>query len=116
MRIGSGLAIKGELTAAEDVTVDFAFEGYIDLPDHTLIVADGSQVKATVTAKVVSINGRLNGHISADRVEIGPSALVDASVVTPKLGLRDGARFSGAVNTERAQAAAKIAKHRQKTA
>jgi len=116
MRIGSGLAIKGELTAGEDLTVDFAFEGSIDLPGHTLIVADGSQVKATVTAKVVSINGRLNGHISADRVEMGPTALVDASVVTGKLGLSDGAHFTGPVNTERAHAAANIAKHRQKTA
>lgn len=116
MRIGSGLTIKGELTAAEDVTVDFAFEGFIDLPGHTVIVADGSHVKATVTAKAVNVSGRLDGHISAERVEIGPTALVEASIVTPKLALKDGAQFVGPVNTERAQAAANIAKHRQKTA
>jgi cytoskeletal protein CcmA (bactofilin family) len=116
MRIGSGLTIKGELTAAEDVTVDFAFEGQIDLPGHTLIVADGSQVKATVTAKGVNVNGRLDGHISADRVEIGATAVVEASVITPKFALKDGAQFTGPVNTERARAAANIAKHRQKTA
>jgi len=116
MRIGSGLTIKGELTAAEDVTVDFTFEGYIDLPGHTLIVADGSHIKATVMAKAVSVNGHLDGHISADRVEIGPNALVEGSVVTPRLALKDGAQFIGPVNTERAQAAANIAKHRQKTA
>jgi cytoskeletal protein CcmA (bactofilin family) len=116
MRIGSGLTIKGELTAAEDVTVDFTFEGYIDLPSHTLIVADGSHVKATVTAKGVHVNGRLDGHISADRVEIGPTALVEGSVVTAKLALKDGAQFIGPVNTERAHAAANVAKHRQKSA
>jgi cytoskeletal protein CcmA (bactofilin family) len=116
MRIGSGLTIKGELTAAEDVTVDFSFEGYIDLPGHTLIVADGSHVKATVTARRVHVNGQLDGHISADRVEIGPTALVEGSVVTPKLALMDGAQFIGPVNTERAQAAANVAKHRQKSA
>lgn len=116
MRIGSGLTIKGELTAAEDVTVDFAFEGYIDLPGHTLIVADGSHIRATVTAKAVNVNGKLDGHISAERVEIGPTAQVEGSVVTPKLALKEGAHFIGPVNTERAQAAANIAKHRQKTA
>jgi|SRR5579872_4728461 len=116
MRIGSGLTIKGELTAAEDVTVDFAFEGQIDLPGHTLIVADGSDVTATVTAKGVTVNGRLGGLISADRVEIGPTARVEANILTPKLALRDGAQFTGSVNTERAQAAANIARHRQKTA
>ena len=116
MRIGSGLTIKGELTASEDVTLDFAFEGHIDLPGHALIVADGSHVKATVTAKAVTVNGRLEGHVTADRVEIGPTAVVEGSLVSPKLALRDGAQFTGPVNTERAHAAANVAKHRQKTA
>jgi cytoskeletal protein CcmA (bactofilin family) len=116
MRIGSDLTIKGELTAAEDITVDFAFEGSIDLPDHAILVADGSHVKATVTARAVTVNGRVDGHISAERVEIGPTAVVEATVVASKLALKDGARFTGPVNTERAQAAAKIAKHRQKSA
>ena len=116
MRIGSGLTIKGELTAGEDVTVDFAFEGTIDLPSHGLVVAEGSNVQATVTAKSVVVNGRLDGHISADRVEIGPTAEVEGSMVTTRLLMHDGSRFTGPVNTERAQAAATVAKHRQKTA
>ncbi len=116
MRTGSGLSIKGELSAAEDMTVDFAFEGYIDLTGHTVVVAEGSRVQATVTAKAVTVHGRLDGHISAERVEVGPTAAVEGSVVTRQLLLHDGARFTGPVNTERAQAAANIARHRQKTA
>jgi len=116
MRIGSGLIIRGELTAVEDVTVDFAFEGYIDLSGHRLVVAEGSHVQATVIAKAITVHGRLEGHISADRVEVGPTAVVEGSFVTEHLLLQDGAQFTGPVNTERAQAAAKIAKHRQKTA
>jgi cytoskeletal protein CcmA (bactofilin family) len=116
MRIGSGLTIKGDLTAGEDVTVDYAFEGFIDLPSHSLVVAEGSRVQATVTAKSVTVHGRLEGHISAERIEVGPVAVVDASVVTTQLSVRDGAQFTGPVNTERAHAAANIAKHRQKSA
>jgi cytoskeletal protein CcmA (bactofilin family) len=116
MRSGSGLTIKGELTAAEDITVDFTFEGYIDLPGHRVVVAEGSRVQATVTAKTVAVHGQLDGHVSAERIEIGPTAAVEASVVTPHLVLHDGAQFTGLVNTERAQAAANVAKHRQKTA
>jgi cytoskeletal protein CcmA (bactofilin family) len=116
MRIGSGLSIKGDLTAGEDVTVDYAFEGFIDLPSHRLVVAEGSRVTATVTAKAVTVHGRLEGHVSAERVEVGPTAAVEASIVTPHLLVQDGAQFVGAVNTERAQAAANIAKHRQKSA
>ena len=116
MRIGSSLTIKGELTAGEDVTVDFVFQGTIDLPGHRLVVAQGSRVQATVTAKTVVINGRLDGHVSAEHVEIGPTAEVEGSLITQRLLLHDGARFTGPVNTERAQAAATVAKHRQKTA
>jgi cytoskeletal protein CcmA (bactofilin family) len=116
MRSGSGLTIKGELTAAEDITVDFTFEGYIDLPGHRVVVAEGSRVRATVTAKTVAVHGQLDGHVSAERIEIGPTAAVEASIVTPHLVLHDGAQFTGLVNTERAQAAANVAKHRQKTA
>jgi cytoskeletal protein CcmA (bactofilin family) len=116
MRIGSGLTIKGELTAGEDVTIDFAFEGVIDLPGHRLIVAEGSRVQATVTAKAVAVHGRLDGHISAERVEVAPTAVVEGSVVAQHLIVQDGAHLTGPVNTERAHAAANVAKHRQKTA
>jgi cytoskeletal protein CcmA (bactofilin family) len=73
-------------------------------------------VQATVTAKTVAVHGRPDAHVSAERIEIAPTASVEASVVTPHLVLHDGAQFTGLVNTERAQAAANVAKHRQKTA
>src|SRR5437868_5336456 len=116
MHTGSGLTIKGELTASEDVTVDFAFEGFIDLPAHRLIVAERSRVQATVTAKTVTVHGHLEGHVSAQRIELAPTATVEASLIAPKLLLQDGARFNGPVNTERAHAAGNVARHRQKSA
>src|SRR5687768_1968930 len=112
MQTGSGLTIKGELSATEDITIDGTFEGSIDLPKHRLVAAKGSRVNASVTALAVTVDGRLEGHITAESVDIGPDARVDASVVTTKLALEEGATFNGAVNTERARAAATIAKHR----
>ncbi len=114
MRTGNSLAIKGDLTASEDVTVDFALEGSIDVTGHRLVIAEGASVQASVAAATVNVAGRLDGHISADRVELGPTAVVTASIVAPRLALRDGAQLTGPVNTERAQAAASIARHRQK--
>ena len=112
MQTGSGLTIRGELSATEDITIGGTFEGTIDLPKHRLVAAEGSQVNASVTALSVTIDGRLEGHITADSIDIGPKASVDASLITTKLALEDGATFNGAVNTERARAAANIAKHR----
>jgi cytoskeletal protein CcmA (bactofilin family) len=112
MQTGVGLNIKGELSATEDITIGGTFEGTIDLPKHRLVAAEGSRVNASVTALAVTIDGRLEGHITADSVDIGPKAMVDASLITGKLALEEGATFNGAVNTERARAAANIAKHR----
>ena len=116
MRSGTGLMIKGELTAAEDLVIEGAFEGTIDLQGHGLVTGAGSRVRATVTARTVMINGHLEGHITADIVDIGPKATVDASIIVRQLALEEGARFNGAVNTERARAAGNIARHRVKSA
>jgi cytoskeletal protein CcmA (bactofilin family) len=114
MRNARELTIKGDLTAAEDMTVDFAIDGSLELSGHRLVVTEGGAVSATVSAASVIVRGRLDGHIAADRLEIGPSAVVMASVVAPRIALHEGALLSGPVNTERAQAAGKVARHRQR--
>lgn len=106
------LTIKGHLTAAEDVAVEGIFEGEIDLHGHHLTIGEHSQVNASVSARVVTVLGRLQGHVTADLVDVGPTAIVDANVITRQLGLEEGARFNGSVNTERARAAREIARHR----
>jgi len=108
-----GLTIKGELVAREDLTIDGVFEGTIDIPGYTLTLAEGSFVNAAVSAASVTINGRLDGHITADFVELRPGALVTANLLTKQFALEEGASFNGAVNTERARAAASIARHRR---
>jgi cytoskeletal protein CcmA (bactofilin family) len=114
MRInGGGLAIKGELTAAEDLTIDGTFEGSIELPGYRLTVGPTATVNAAVTAESVTVDGRFDGHVTATRVDITPTAVVEASVVSEQLSLKDGAQFTGAVNTERARAAGEVAKHKR---
>jgi cytoskeletal protein CcmA (bactofilin family) len=107
--------IKGDLTAAEDLTVDFAIDGSVDLPANRLVVTEDAQVNATVTAASVTVRGHLDGHIVADRLELTSSAVVSAGLVVTRFALHDGAQFTGPVNTERAKAALTVARHRQKT-
>jgi len=110
----TNFAIKGDVTAAEDMMVDFVLEGTLDLKGHRLTVADGAALNATVTAASVIIHGRLDGHISAERLEVGPTGAVQASIISPTLRLHDGGLLNGPVNTERAEAAGNVARHRQK--
>jgi len=113
MRSGTALIIKGDLKAGEDVTIDGLFEGTIDLQGHHLVAGAGSRVRAAVTARSVTVDGHLEGHITAERVDIGPNATVEANVIARHFALEEGAQFKGAVNTERARAAGNIARHRQ---
>ena len=107
-----GLKIKGELVAREDLTIDGVFEGTIDIPGYRLTTGKTSFVNAAVSASEVTVHGRLDGHITADFVELLPGALVTANLLTKQFALEDGAKFNGAVNTERARAAASIARPR----
>lgn len=113
MRV-SGMSIKGELSASEDVNFDGTFEGTIDLPHHRFVAGKEAEVNATITAKEVTVDGRLEGYIAADVVDIGPTATVTANIISPKFVVEEGALVNGNVNTERARAAGTIARHRQK--
>jgi cytoskeletal protein CcmA (bactofilin family) len=106
------IQIKGELSAEEDVTIEGSFEGAIDLHGYHLTTGAGSDVKARVSARAVTVLGRLEGHITAEAVEIRPTAVVEANLVTRQFALEEGGRFNGQVNTERARAAGDILRHR----
>ena len=106
------LRIKGELSAREDMTIEGSFEGAIDLQGHHLTIGAQSDVKARVSARAVTILGHLEGHVTADAVDIRPTAVVAANLIAKKFALKEGGRFNGQVNTERARAALDIARHR----
>jgi cytoskeletal protein CcmA (bactofilin family) len=109
------LRITGELSAEEDLTIDGSFEGVIDLHRHHLTTSARSDVKARVSARAVTVLGHLEGHVTADAVQIRPTAVVEASLVTKQFALEEGGRFNGQVNTERARAAGDVLRHRAAT-
>ena len=112
VQIERNLRINGDLTAGEDLTVDCTFDGSIQLPGHHLIIAPQSQVHAAVSAQTVTVHGNFEGQIEAEFLHVTPDANINATVVTKKFTLQEGATFNGSVNTERARAAGEVAKHR----
>lgn len=106
------LTISGDLTAGEDLTIDYIFDGSIQLPGHHLIIAAGSRVHAAVAAETVTVHGHFEGQIEAEALHVSAGANVNATAIAKKLTIQDGAEFTGAVNTERARAAGDVARHR----
>src|SRR5580704_3116966 len=63
--IGKSVVIKGELSGSEDLYIDGTFEGTIQLAGNNLVVGPNGHVHADVSAKVVVIQGKLEGNIQA---------------------------------------------------
>lgn len=113
--ITAGLTITGDLTAAEDITIDGRIEGQVTAADHHVVIGDGASLKAKLIARVVIVGGTVDGSILAtERVRVLASATVRGHITTPSLYLADGAIFTGTVDPERTEAAMIVARYRQR--
>ena len=100
--IGKSVVIKGELSGSEDLYVDGNVEGSIELRNNSLTVGPNGKVKATVTAKVVVIQGLIEGAVTAsDRVELKKSSIVNGDITTQRIAIEEGAAFRGKVDIQR---------------
>lgn len=98
-----GPALKflgGELSSAEDLVIEGMFEGTIAHHDNMLTITRSGIVKANIHAKIVVIEGRLEGDIIGDEcVRIVCSAHVIGNVTAPSVTLESGADFDGRIKT-----------------
>jgi cytoskeletal protein CcmA (bactofilin family) len=62
----------------------------------TLIIDAAAQVDAVIDVGVAIISGTVNGEIvGRERVELGPGAVINGNISTPKLSIKPGATFQG---------------------
>lgn len=93
--IGKDANFKGELTFEGGAKVLGRFEGSIDSKGK-LHIADGSNCKATVSAKEVSVEGHIEGNVEAgDRVEIMANGVITGDVVAARMNMAEGASLNG---------------------
>ncbi len=96
--IGSSVSIKGELSGSEDLYFDGEVEGPIDLGDSVLTIGAHGRVRSRIYAKVVIVQGKVEGDISADfKVELRRSAVVAGNIKAQRLIIEDGALLQGKV-------------------
>lgn len=100
-QIGKSVVIKGELSGSEDLYVDGQVEGSISLKGNSLTVGPHGQIKASVEAKGVIVQGKLEGNILAsDRVELRKTAVVTGDVTTQRISIEEGAYLRGKVDIQ----------------
>jgi len=101
-QIGKSVIVKGELSGSEDLYVDGQVEGSIALKGNSLTVGPNGQVKASVDAKGVVVQGKLDGNIQvSDRVELRKSAVVNGDISAQRISIEEGAFLKGKVDIQR---------------
>lgn len=96
--LGQNLTVDGTISGSEAVVIEGTVKGQINLTGD-LRIGSKARVDAKVHAMNVTIEGKLNGDVSADdRVELVASAVVDGNIKAPKVVVADGAKFHGAVD------------------
>ena len=102
-QIGKSVFIKGELSGSEDLYLDGQVEGSIGLKGNSLTVGPNGQIKGSVDAKAVVVQGKLEGNIQAsERVELRKSATVTGDITTQRISIEEGAYLKGKVDIHRA--------------
>lgn len=94
--VGSGTVLTGEANFKGMLRVDGHLSGRVSSQDGTLIVSTGGQVDADIDVAIATINGTVNGDITASkRIELGRVAKVTGNIQAPALVIENGAIFEG---------------------
>jgi cytoskeletal protein CcmA (bactofilin family) len=97
--IGRSITIKGEVSGDEDLLIQGRVDGSVDLKQHAVTVGPDGEVKASIVARVVTVEGRVEGDLSAEeQVILRSAASVHGDITAPRVVLEDGARFRGGVD------------------
>jgi len=99
--IGPSIQISGEVTGNEDVRIEGRVEGTISLSDNNLTVGKEGQINATVNARTVFVEGKVEGDLNGDeQVIVHNSGNVRGNIVAPRVTLEDGCKFKGSIDMD----------------
>ena len=98
--IGQTIRIKGEVTAREPFLIAGQVDGTVEVDGHTLTIAEGANVVATITADIVVIQGHVKGGVSASsKIVVEPTATIEGEFSAPTISIAEGASIQGKVET-----------------
>ena len=101
--IGPSMHINGHIRGRQDLVVHGHVEGSIDIGDGLLTVTSEGRVDADVSARIINIEGRVEGALQAsEQINVRRNASVRGSIKAPRIALDFGCSFSGSIDTEQA--------------
>ncbi len=99
--IGPTVTIEGKIISGEDLIVEGNVSGSISAKGHEITVGTAGKLKADISAKVVRIEGSVQGDISGvEKVIISKTGNVLGNIDAPRVTLEDGAKFKGSIEMD----------------
>jgi cytoskeletal protein CcmA (bactofilin family) len=106
-RLGPGLRIKGEISGGENLTVDGAIDGLIQVEGGKVTIGAGARIAADILAVEIVVYGEVKGNLCArDRIEVKKDGSVLGALTTSRIVIEDGAYFKGSIEIDPKVAAA----------
>ncbi|MDX1432995.1 MAG: polymer-forming cytoskeletal protein [Gammaproteobacteria bacterium] len=99
--IGPTIRINGDLSGDEDVIVQGSVEGTVTLRENVLQVGKDGKINATVNARVITVEGRVEGDLhGGEQVVVQRSGVVRGNITAPRVTLEDGCKFKGSIDMD----------------
>ena len=100
--LGSSLQVKGDIAGTEDLVIEGAVEGIIQLDGRKLTVGATAKLTADINARDVVVYGYVKGNVHATgRIEIKKDGSVIGNLTTAQIMIEDGADFKGSIEIDR---------------
>ena len=115
--IGPSIQISGDVlvTGNEGVRIEGRVDGTISLNNNILTVGKEGQIKATIDARAIFVEGKVEGDLKGDeQIVMHSSGDVRGNIVAPRVTLEDGCKFKGSIDMDVEPSAARAPGHSDK--
>ena len=100
--IGERITIEGSIRGEENLTIEGAMKGNIEMGKHNFSIGPNGRVDGEIHAQNVSINGQFKGTIKAlGKVAVAKEADFNGEIKAKSFSVEDGAYFKGVVELDR---------------
>jgi cytoskeletal protein CcmA (bactofilin family) len=97
--IGPTITFKGSLTGEEDILIDGNLDGKIVIQGRGVTIGKKGQVKADINAKVIIVEGTVEGNLyGEEQLIVHQSGIVRSDIIAPRVALEDGSNVKGNVD------------------
>jgi cytoskeletal protein CcmA (bactofilin family) len=105
--LGKDVTVTGEIRSHEPLIIEGEVEGTIDVAGHLLTIAPNGQVRASIKAKEIDVQGSLQGNVEgADKIYIRNGARFVGDIHARGIVIEDGGFIRGKVDLSRKSGAA----------